>query len=63
MAAEYVTSALVVVRLQSGQFAHIYSGAPLPEDADPEHVKQLRDLKMVGAKAAGKSAPKPDDKK
>lgn len=36
-----VVTPLVQVRLDNGGYAHVYQGGVLPENADPEHAKQL----------------------
>lgn len=42
-----VTAPLVIVRQKDGSRVHVYAGAPVPKDADREHLEQLIDQDMV----------------
>lgn len=52
-----VTAPLVVLKVSDGTYRHLYDGVPVPEDADADHVKQLRKLGMLGEVEAPKSEP------
>lgn len=54
-----VTAPLVVFRNTDGTDLYVYRGGPVPESADPEHVKALIKRGMLG-KAATPKAQDPD---
>jgi hypothetical protein len=51
-----VTAPLVQVRRTDGSYVHVYEGGVLPDEADPEHVKQLLDGKMIASGGSSESA-------
>lgn len=52
-----VTAPLVVLKVAGGSRVHLYEGAPVPAEADSQHVKQLVELKMLGE---AKAVAEPD---
>jgi hypothetical protein len=45
----YVVKAqLVQAKLDHGGYVHLYQGAPLPDNMDPEQLEQLIETDMVG---------------
>lgn len=44
-----VTSPLVILKTTTGAYVHVYKGAPVPLEADPAHVADLKASGMVGA--------------
>lgn len=53
-----VTAPLVVLLTKDGSRVHLYDGAPVPDNADPDHVRDLKDGGMVGK--ASKAEPTGD---
>lgn len=45
--ADKVTAALVIVKDEDGVMHHVYEGGLVPSNADPDHLKQLRESGMV----------------
>lgn len=58
-----VKSALVQVRMADGSYQHVYQGAPLPADADAEHVSVLVEGGMVerGHESRVEALEQPED--
>jgi hypothetical protein len=43
-----VTVPLAIIRMSDGTLVHLYEGAIVPKDADPEHVETLLRDKAIG---------------
>ena len=59
-----VTAPLVILKVKDGTRRHLYAGTPVPDDADTDHVKHLKELGMIGqveAPAPAKSESKSED--
>jgi len=54
-----VTAPLVIVKDKAGVMHHVYEGGLVPDDADPEHLKQLRESGMVKSVKATEAPAEP----
>lgn len=54
-----VTAPLVIVKDKDGVMHHVYEGGLVPDNADPEHLKQLRTSGMVKSVKATEAPAEP----
>lgn len=52
-----VTAPLVIVRTKELGFVHLYSGQPVPGNADPKDVKRLAEEGFLGDETSETKAP------
>lgn len=50
MAKHFVTAPVVLLKV-AGEIRYLYVNAPVPSDADPDHLQHLLNLGMVGTEA------------